>query len=276
MTIKFVKLNNNKLEISVVLIALNEQDNIARAIRSVSWADEVLVFDSGSTDKTMDIAKNMGAKVLEGGWQGFGKTKQAATELARHDWIFSLDCDEEVTGALAAEIHKKFTELDPTAVYKIPRSSYFLGAWIRHGGWYPDYQGRLFNRKNAGWNQAEVHEKVEAKAEAFMVSGLNHYVFKNLEHQVNTNNRYSTLLAIQMGKNGKSFSMFHFLTKPAVKFIENYFLKLGFLDGWAGYVIAKNAAYSVFLKWSKLHEIEMRQKAGDIESTKTHAHHHQL
>jgi glycosyltransferase involved in cell wall biosynthesis len=258
--------------LSVVLISLNEQDNIARALRSVSWADEILVYDSGSTDRTMEIAKNMGAKVVQGAWQGFGKTKQAATDLASHDWVLSIDCDEEVTGALASEFHKKFPELNPQCVYKLPRSSFYLGTWIRHGGWFPDYQGRLFNRKFARWNQAEIHEKVEAVTEDFLASNLNHYVFRNVEHQVNTNNRYSSLLAKQMHKSGKSFNWFHFLTKPGVKFFENYFLKLGILDGWAGFVIARNSAYSVFLKWTKLREIELRQKAGDLESTKTNAH----
>ena len=258
--------------LSVVLISLNEQDNIARALRSVSWADEVLVYDSGSTDNTIAIAKNMGAKVVKGQWQGFGKTKQAATDLAANDWVLSLDCDEEVTGALASEIHKKFETLNPRSVYKLPRASFYLGTWIRHGGWFPDFQGRLFNRKMSRWNEAEIHEKVEAEAEDFLASHLNHYVFKNVEHQVNTNNRYSSLLAKQMNKNGKSFSWFHFLTKPKVKFLETYILKLGVLDGWAGFVIARNAAYSVFLKWTKLREIELRQKAGDLESTKTNAH----
>lgn len=268
----FVSVNNNKLQLSVVLIALNEQDNIARAIRSVSWADEVLVYDSGSTDQTLSIAKKMGAVVVEGKWQGFGKTKQAGAALAKHDWILSLDCDEEVTGALASELHKKMETLNPKTLYKTPRASFYLGSWIRHGGWFPDYQGRLFNRQFARWNEAEIHEKVEAESQEFLLSNLNHYVFKNVEHQVNTNNRYSSLLAKQMHKNGKKFSWFHFFTKPRFKFFETYILKLGCLDGWAGFVISRNAGYSVFLKWTKLREIEILQKAGDLEITKTNAH----
>ncbi len=136
--------------LSVVLISLNEQDNIARALRSVAWADEIIVYDSGSSDLTLQIAKKMGAKVVEGTWQGFGKTKQAATEVATHDWVLSIDCDEEVTGALAAEIHKKFPELNPQCVYKLPRSSFYLGSWIRHGGWFRIIRGGFLTANSAG------------------------------------------------------------------------------------------------------------------------------
>lgn len=245
-----------KLPISVVLISLNEENNIERALRSLAWADEVIVYDSGSVDQTRDIALKMGASVTRGEWKGFGPTKAWATSLARNKWILSVDCDEEVPEALAKELREKLSDLDPETAYRIPRLSFYLKRWIRHGGWYPDFQVRLFHRDHSGWNQALIHEKVEAKKFAHLVSPMHHYVFKNIEHQVQTNNRYSTLQAQQMHQNGRRFSWFHFLTKPTVKFIECYGWKLGFLDGWAGYVIARSAAYSVFLKWSKLREIE--------------------
>lgn len=251
------ELNPSKLPLSVVLISLNEQSNIMRAVQSViGWADEVLVYDSGSTDQTCEIALKMGARVERGPWQGFGPTKRLATSLARHSWILSIDCDEEVSPALAEELKLKWSSLDRSKAYRVPRLSYYLKRWIRHGGWYPDYQVRLFNREKAGWDEAVIHEKVQAPSYDKLVSHLNHYVFKNIEHQVQTNNRYSTLQAAQMHKAGKRYSLFHFLTKPMVKFVECYIWKLGFLDGWAGYLIARSAAYSVLLKWSKLYELE--------------------
>ncbi len=239
------------------MISLNEQSNIMRAVQSViGWADEVLVYDSGSTDQTCEIALKMGARVERGEWKGFGPTKSLATALARNAWVLSIDCDEEVSPALADELKAKWAELDSSVAYRLPRLSYYLKRWIHYGGWYPDYQVRLFNRETAGWDQSPIHEKVQGPSYKELVSHLNHYVFKNIEQQVQTNNRYSTLQAIHMHNAGKRFSIFHFLTKPTVKFIECYFLKLGFLDGWAGYFIARSAAYSVLLKWSKLYELE--------------------
>ncbi len=248
-----------KLPLSVVIITLNEQKNIARALRSVTWANEVIIYDSGSKDSTVEIATNLGAKLTSGPWLGFGPTKRAATQLASNDWVLSIDADEEVSTELAEEIQAKFANLNSETAYRLPRLSYFLGRWIHHGGWYPDYQIRLFNRKNAVWNSSEVHEKVEAKNYESLSSNLNHYVFKDIAHQIQTNNKYSTLLAESLKLKRKNFSWFHFLTKPHVKFIECYVWKLGILDGWPGFVIAVNAAHSVFMKWSKLKELEMKE-----------------
>ncbi len=241
----------------MVIVALNEESNIERCLKSVQWANEVIVYDSGSTDKTVSIAQGMGAKVVVGPWLGFGPTKNKATELAANDWIFSLDADEVVP----AELHKEIDSMNLSndVAYSIPRLSYYLKHWIRHGGWYPDYQVRLFNRKTAKWTPVEVHEKVEAKNYAKLSNHLNHYVFKSIEHHVATNNRYSGLLAQKLRQQGISYSSFNFIVKPKVKFFECYIIKLGFLDGWAGYVIAKSASYSVFLKWSKLRELEINE-----------------
>lgn len=244
------------IPISAVLISLNEEANIARAITSLGWADEILVYDSGSSDNTVSIAEKMGAKVVRGPWLGFGLTKKKAAELAKHDWIFSIDCDEEATEELAAEIKARCSSLQAEVAYAVPRLSRYMNRWIRHGGWYPDRQVRLFNRKFSQWSEVEIHEKVQAKSYENLTSHLNHYVFRDVAHQVAANNRYSGLQAAQMRAAGKRFSWFHFFTKPYVKFIECYFLKLGFLDAWPGYIIARNAAYSVFLKWTKLRELE--------------------
>ena len=154
------------------------------------------------------------------------------------------------------EIEQRLSNLNPQVGYRLPRISFYLGRWIKHGGWYPDYQLRLFNKKFSQWTDDVIHEKVKSNLQENFSSSLKHYVFKNIHHQVETNNRYSTLQAEQMRLRGKKFSYFHFMTKPYVKFIECYFWKLGFLDGWPGYIIARNAAYSVYLKWIKLKELQ--------------------
>lgn len=244
------------MNLSVVVICLNEEANIERCLNSVQWADQILVYDSGSTDKTTAIAQSLGAKVVSGEWLGFGPTKHKAVTLAEHDWILSLDADEVVSPELASEIRHR--PLNEKVAYKIPRLSNYLNHWVRFGGWYPDYQTRLFHRGFSQWNQNIVHEKVEAAAYEKLTKPLFHYVFKNIEHHIQTNNKYSGLLAQKMWDSGKRFSWFHFLTKPCVKFIECYFIKLGFLDGWVGFFIAKGASYSVFLKWSKLKELGLK------------------
>ncbi len=245
-------------KISAVIITLNEQLNIERCLKSLQWADEIVIYDSGSTDSTVEIAEKLGVKVFKGPWFGFGSTKKKAAELASHDWIVSVDADEEISEGLSHEIIKTIETSSLQVAYKIPRLSYYMERWIKYGGWYPDAQLRIFNKKNYQWNEAAIHEKVEALGQAQIVqqlkNNMHHYVFKNIEHQVSTNNKYSSLQALEMHKENKSFNYFHFLTKPYVKFLECYFLKLGFLDGWAGYVIARNAAYSVYLKWIKLKE----------------------
>ncbi len=246
----------NQLPVSVVIIALNEQVNIERAIRSAGWAEEILVYDSGSIDDTKSIALNLGAKVIAGHWEGFGKTKKKASSLARFDWILSLDSDEQVTEELKEELFSCFKKLNPKVAYSLTRRSYYLGRWIGYGGWFPDRQIRLFNKKFSNWNEALVHEKIQADHYEKLQSGLNHFVFKNISHQILTNNKYSSLQAEEMIKSGVKFSWFKFLTKPVYKFFECYFFKRGFLDGFAGYVIAVNAAHSVFMKWCKLKEMQ--------------------
>jgi len=257
----------NVQNISAVIITKNEESNIQRCLQSLSWVEDIIVYDSGSTDQTLIIAKKLGARVFEGEWQGYGPTKIVASGLAKYDWILSIDADEEVSPQLRAELQSRLqtNNLNPETGYLVPRLSYYLKKWIRHGGWYPDYQLRLFHRKYSMWNKNTIHEKVESKHQEKLLNNLNHYVFKSISQQVLTNDRYSTLQAQKMLEQGKKFSFFHMLTKPSVKFFECYILKLGFLDGWPGYVIARNAAHSVFMKWNKLREVDQIKLQGVLK-----------
>lgn len=249
-------LNKMKLPLSLVVIAYNEERHIGRCLNSVPFASEIVVVDSGSQDQTAAVCQKMGAKVIQKLWTGYGPQKKFAVDQASHDWVICLDADEELSPELQAEILKKFSSLEPAKAYKIPRVSYYLGRWIWHGGWYPDYQIRLFNRQHSQWNEAQIHEKVIAKEISSLEEPIRHYVFSALKENVETNIKYSHLQAEDWFKQGKKFSLLKLITKPFSKFIECYFLKLGFLDGLAGFVIAIGAAHSLFMRWIRLWELQ--------------------
>ena len=249
-----------KLPISVVVITKDESCNIERCLRSIPWASELLVVDSDSSDDTVSKAQALGARVLIEPWRGFGAQKAFAARAATHDWILSLDADEALSPELAHEIVQRFPTLDPQVGYEMPRQSYHLGRWIRYGGWYPDAQLRLFHRGSSMWNEAAIHEQVICPRRERLQNRLLHYVFGSLAEQIETNNRYSTLQAENLASQGKRFSLAKLLLKPTSKFVECYFLKLGLLDGLAGFVIAVGAGYSVFIRWAKLWEKQQCSK----------------
>lgn len=249
-----------KLPISLVVITLNEEENIRRCLESADFVNDIIVLDSYSKDKTRDICLQMNARFEQQEWLGFGCQKRKAVELAKNDWVLCLDADEALSLKLKQEILARWNQLDEKTGYKLPRISFFLKRWIRHGGWYPDYQLRLFNRKFSQWSENPIHEKVISEKQEVFASPIEHFVFTQISHQVVTNDRYSTLQAQKMIQDGKRFNWFHFLTKPFVKFVECYFLKLGFLDGTPGFIIAVSAGYSVFLKWAKLWEAKEMDK----------------
>ncbi len=242
--------------LSLVVITRNAEAHIARCIRSVPFASDIVVLDSGSEDQTVTIAKNLGARVFIEEWRGFGPQKRRATELAKTDWILSLDADEALSEDSQRELAEFLKNEPPLAAYAFPRVSYHLGRWIWHGGWYPDWQVRLYDRRRANWSNAQIHEKIQCDRIGYLKKPIEHLVFKDLADQVNTNNRYSTLGSETLAKKGRRFWLIHLLIKPKVKFLETYVWKRGFLDGLPGFIIAVGAAYSVFLKWAKLWEYE--------------------
>lgn len=243
------------LPLSVVILTKNEAANIARCLESVPFASEKIVLDSGSQDNTVAIAKNLGAKVFSEEWRGFYRQRIRGTELASHRWILSLDADEAISPELAEEIKAILSSSELAGAYALPRISFHLGRWIYHGGWYPDWQVRLFDRQRAKWQDGEVHERVVADDIKKLKNPIRHWVFEDLSDQVDTNNRYSSLGAKQLARSGQNFSWLRTLFKPAGKFFECYVVKRGFLDGAPGFFIAVSAAYSMFLKQAKLWEM---------------------
>jgi glycosyltransferase involved in cell wall biosynthesis len=252
--------------VTVTIIARNEESKLARTIASVRWAEEVLVVDSGSTDRTAQIAAEMGARVLHNPWQGYGQQKNYAQQHAKNDWVLNLDADEAVSPELALELQQALEDVASakSAVYgfSIPRRNYYLGRWIRHGGWYPNYLTRLSDRRHSRWSEPPVHEALEVSGEVRALSNpLDHFSFESIHDQVATNLNFSRLGSEQLLLRGKKPSLIKILIKPPGKFIETYFVKRGFLDGLAGFIISVNAAYSIFLKYAYLLEGRIRQDA---------------
>lgn len=247
--------------LSVTIICLNEEDNIGRAIASVKWAQEIVVVDSGSVDRTVEIARSLGAKVFHNPWPGYGQQKNFAQRQAAHDWILNIDADEEVSPRLAAEIQATLENPRDCRGFEMPRKTFYLGRWIRHGGWYPNYLVRLADRRAAGWSEPNVHEALEVQGTiGRLAEPLLHYAFPSIHDQILTNLNFSRLGARDLLRRGKSPSIAKLLLKPVGKFIETYVLKRGFLDGLAGFIISVNAAHSIFLKYAYLHEPEIKSE----------------
>ncbi len=239
--------------VSVTVITLNEAANIEACLASVAWADEVLVVDSGSTDGTPDLARARGARVIVRDWPGYPAQKNFAAGEAAHDWILSVDADERVTPALAAEIRETLSRDPREAGFRIPRVTWHLGRWIRTTDWYPDYQLRLYHRARATWPPRLVHESVTATGDVSQLrSELQHFAYRDLSHHFATMDRYTTLAAEDMRARGRRAGFVDLAIHPFAAFLRNYILRRGCMDGTAGFVISAMNAYYVFLKFAKL------------------------
>lgn len=258
------------MKISACIITFNEEQKIAAAINSVSWADEVIVVDSYSTDRTAEIAESLNAKVLKKNWSGFSKQKQYAVDAASHDWIFSLDADELVSEKLKNEILRLKTtpKNQISGGYRIPRLSYYMNRPIRHGGWYPDWQLRFFDRRQGKWKEVLIHESVEMSQNSRIdkLSGdIIHFSVENAAHHHKMiGERYAPLAARQLFERGKKTSPLRIFTAGFTTFIQTYFLKRGFLDGLAGFTIARFAAHHAFLKHQLLWELQTQAKNKEL------------
>ena len=247
--------------VSATVITLNEARHIRECLASLSWANEIIVVDSGSTDGTPDLARAAGATVITRDWPGYAAQKDYAASQAAHDWIFSIDADERVTPELAAEIQRTLEQPSDRVGFRIPRITFHLGRWIRHTDWYPDYQLRLYDRRHASWGQRRVHESVTARGPVGQLScDLQHYAYRDIGHHFETMQNYTRLAALQMLDEGRSSSFFHLLVHPPAAFLRNYILKAGFLEGTPGLIISAMNSYYVFLKFAKLWALQSTVK----------------
>ncbi len=240
------------MKISATIITHNEERNLPRAIESLRCADEILVVDSGSSDRTIEIAEKFGAKIIDSPWPGYAKQKNLAAERAENDWILSLDADESLSEALEAEIwhiKKNGPQFD---AYTMPRQARYLGRWIKHSGWYPDRKIRLYHRGKATWAGDFVHESVKVDGSLGHLEGnLLHFTCDSLSEHLKTMDRYTTLAAEQLVESKLKVTWGRLIFEPPWTFFNTYVLKAGFLDGVEGLAIANMAALYNFLKYAK-------------------------
>jgi len=248
--------------IGVAVIAQNEADRIGRLLTSVAFADEVVVVDSGSTDATPAICRAMGARVIHHPWEGFAAQKEFALQAVQCDWILNLDADESVSEALAREMLSAVAGAPPeVAGFSMPRLSFYLNRWIRHGGWYPDRKVRLVRREKGIWSLDPLHEQLRVAGKTIPLSHpLHHHVYRDIGDQIATINRFSEVAAREKGPR-RSGHLIAGLFHSGIKFLETYGWKRGFLDGWAGLVIAANSSWYVFLKHAKAWELSLESHA---------------
>lgn len=247
---------NKKLSFTV--ITYNEADNIAGCLESIKWADEIIVVDSFSTDRTVEIAENYTGKIFRVQWQGHVKQKQFALDQTTGDWVLSLDADERLSPEAAVEVANilKHPETEANG-FTFPRQSFYLGKWINFCGWYPDRKLRLVRNGKAKWTGQDPHDKLVAEGVTAHLNGrILHYVYRNISHQLSTVDAFSRISAEQWMKQGKKPNLFLMLVKPPLRFLEVYLWKQGFRDGMAGLIISVITSYYTFLKFAKLWELE--------------------
>jgi glycosyltransferase involved in cell wall biosynthesis len=244
-------------KLTVTVITRNEGANIDAALASVAWADEIVVIDAQSSDDTAARARTYTERVEVRTWPGYSAQKNYAASVATHDWILSLDADERVTPALAAEITSLLASEPPARGYRVPRVSHYLGRWIRGTDWYPDYQLRLYDRRAGEWNGRRVHESVQLTSgePARLKHELQHFPYRDISHHLATIDRYTTLAAEQMQADGRTVSLAGVVLHPPFAFLRNYVLRGGFRDGGVGFIVSTLNSYYVFLKLAKAWEL---------------------
>ena len=244
--------------VSVYIIAYNEAEKVRATIASAQWADEIILVDSWSTDGTAEIAQSLGVKVVQVKFSGFGDLRNQAIEACSHDWIFSLDADERCTPESAAEIRSITQSADALDVYWMPRRNFFMGKWIKHSGWYPNYrQPQLFRKGCMTYDTKPVHEGYvlnSTKSIGHLRNAIWQFPFKNMAEVMHKANRYSSLGAEKIKH--KKISMASALGHGIWSFIKHYLFKLGFLDGWAGFVIALGNFEGTFYRYAKALEMQ--------------------
>ena len=243
--------------LTAVIIARNEEANLPRCLASLKWVDEIIVGDCGSTDRTVEIAKEAGARIVTYQWRGYGPAKQTVAEHATGEWVLSVDADEEVTEELAREIRALIENPGDVAGFRLPRRTYFLGRWIKYGGWYPDRVLRLYRRGQGRFTESSVHEALEVDGSVGVLQhDLLHYSYPTLEVYFEKFNRYTTLAAEEALRKGVRGSLVKTFLNPVAKFAKQYFLRAGFLDGIEGLLLAALSAGYVMTKYAKLRQLE--------------------
>ena len=244
-------------QICATIVTLNEERNLPRAIESLRCVDEIVVVDSGSTDRTCEVAEQLGARVIQERWRGYAGQKNFAAACASRDWILSIDADEALSEELDAEIEQWKTQNTQSAGYSMPRLTQYLGRWILHAGWYPDRKTRLYRRGSGTWTGDFVHESVTIRGGVEPLNGnLLHFTCSSVSEHLRTLDRYTTLAAQELRANGRATPVRKLMIDPPWAFFRTYILQRGFQDGSRGLTIAWMAALYVYLKYAKARGLE--------------------
>jgi len=251
--------------LSIIILTKNEQANITECLKSASWADEIIIYDSGSTDNTQKIAEQTGATVIEDlDWQGYGLHRIKAQQHATCDWVMMLDADERITDELKLEIQEKLKLNNTKVVYAVPRLSYCFGRFIRHSGWYPDFVYRLYPRKKTSYNDAMVHEKLQIPDTMHVEkchSDLLHYTYKDINHYLVKSANYAAIWSMDKYSKGKTTNLTTAILHGIGCFIKMYIIRIGFLDGKQGLLLALLSAHSTFVKYADLWSRQYKNKS---------------
>lgn len=251
--------------ISACIIAGNEERNIRRCLESVTWADEIIVIDSFSTDRTLEIAREYTDRVEQHQWQGYIGQKKLIKSLAEGPWVMFVDADEEVSAELRAEILRRFEQGIPREIagFEFPRQVRYLGRWIRHGDWYPDIKLRLFRKDRGHCGGTEPHDRIFVDGQVQRLKHcLYHYTYREISDQIATLNRFATISAESRLTEGYRFKLHDLLLRPISRFLRGYLLKGGILDGIPGLIIAVNVAFGTFVKYAKIWERSFADRNG--------------
>ncbi len=260
----------SRQKLSVTIITFNEEKLIREALESIKWADEIVVVDSLSTDRTVEICKEYTEQVYQISWHGYVEQKNIATEKTTYDWVLNIDADEQVSAPLAEEIRRVLATPSHYVGYFMPRKTYYLGAWINHCGWYPDYKLRLFDKRAGQWIGKSLHEKVLMKGPtAYFRHDLFHYTYEDVFDHVQTMNNYTSIAA---DRKTTSISGAGILFRTFFAFLKKYIVKQGFRDGARGIIVSLLSAFTVTLKYAKLWERQHR----DIINHEIHETHETL
>lgn len=242
------------ISVSVVIVTKDEEENIKDAIESVKDFSEIIVIDSFSSDRTVEICRSYTEKVFQEEWQGYAKQKQTGITRASLPWVLILDADERVTPELKSEISYAISDTNSNGFY-LPRKNFFLGRWIRHGGWWPDYTLRLFRKERGFIEDREVHEKVVVKDRTgYLKNPMEHHTSRTLSDFLKKMEKYSTLSSRELCKKGHKPGLLSLTLRPLFTFLKMFFIRRGFLDGVYGLILSLLYSYYTFLKYAKAWE----------------------
>ncbi len=250
-----------KVKVSACVKTFNNEDLIEDCLESIKWADEIIIVDSYSTDKTVDICRKYTDKVYQRKWPGFKDQSNYTMDLASYEWILFIDSDEIITPELNEEIQTYLK--DNSNIWDgfyFPRKAFYMGKWINHGEWYPAYDLCLYKKDKGRWVKG-THATVELNGRAkYLKNDVLHFTYRNLSHQIETIDKYTDTMAMEINNSSIKFITLHLIFRPIFRFIKGYFFKLGFLDGIPGLVAATTTSFYVFMKYAKLWELRIKNK----------------